>query len=69
MQHFQMSGVRNQLSARGMAIRPDNGNYEVTHKDSKRWPECIIFGNLEQAYYGGLTMAAKRDRLQSYVGA
>lgn len=52
-----------------MALRPDNGNYEVTHKDRTKWPQCIVFGTLEEAYYGGLTMAAKRDRLQSYVGA
>lgn len=69
MQHLQMSGVRNQLSARGMALRLDNGKFTVSHKNACRWPAVETFDNLEASYYGGLSMAARRDRLQQVVGA
>jgi len=60
MNHLQMPGVRQQLSARGMAIRLDRGNYTVYHHDNRHGDEAT-FDNLEDAYYGGLTMAAKRN--------
>jgi hypothetical protein len=54
MQHLQMSGVRNQLAARGMAIRMADGNFEVRHHDRRISKEVVTFPCLESAYYGGL---------------
>jgi hypothetical protein len=43
-----------------MALRLDRGNYTVYHHDNRQGDEAT-FDNLEDAYYGGLTMAAKRN--------
>jgi hypothetical protein len=58
--HLQMHGVRNQLSTRGMAIRMDNGEYLVSHKDG-RYPETARRGDLTFALIAGLRMAGERE--------
>lgn len=62
-QHAQMPGIRNQLSARGMALRMDNGRFTVSHVDG-RYPETASHYDLYTAYAQGLRMASERESAQ-----
>lgn len=55
-----MPGIRNQLSARGMALRSAGGKFHVSHVDG-RYPETASSHDLYAAFTAGLRMAGERE--------